>query len=179
MTATTDVTVPAGTWGLDNVHSSVAFEIDYLGGAFKGTFREIGAELSVDGGTARLSGVAQVASVDVKDDNLSAHLQSPDFFDAEREPELRFSAEGIALDGETVDVQGEITIKGVTRPVQVTGTVVPPITGYTGEERVSLRVAATVDRTQFGVDWNAPLPGGGQALSNEVRIAAELYFVKA
>jgi polyisoprenoid-binding protein YceI len=179
MTTTTDVTVPAGTWGLDTVHSSVAFEIDYLGGAFKGDFRDIGAELTVDGATARLSGVAQVASVDVKDENLSAHLQSPDFFDAEREPELRFSAEGIALDGETVDAEGEITIKGVTRPVKVTGTVVPPITDYADRERVGLRVAASVDRTEFGVSWNAPLPGGGQALSDEVRIAAELYFVKA
>jgi polyisoprenoid-binding protein YceI len=178
MTTTTDVTVPAGTWALDAVHSSVAFEIDYLGGAFKGSFREIGAELTTDGETARLSGVAQVASVDVKDETLSTHLQAPDFFDAEREPELRFSADGVALDGDTVEVQGEVTIKGVTRPVTVTGTVVPPVTGIRGEERVGLRVGATVDRTQFGVSWNAPLPGGGQALSDEVRIAAELYFVK-
>jgi polyisoprenoid-binding protein YceI len=177
--STTQVEVPTGTWSLDPVHSSVGFEIDYLGGAFKGEFREVAAELTVAGDGARLAGVAQVASVDVKDENLSAHLQAPDFFDAEREPELGFAAHGIALDGETVEVEGKITIKGVTRPVTVTGTVVPPITGMRGEERVGLRVAATVDRTQFGIDWNAPLPGGGQALSNEVRIAAELYFVKA
>ncbi|MDX6699340.1 MAG: hypothetical protein QOE65_2737 [Solirubrobacteraceae bacterium] len=178
MSTTTKVEVPAGTWSLDPVHSSVTFEIDYLGGAFRGEFREVAAQLAVEETGARLTGVAQVASVDVKDENLSAHLQGPDFFDAEREPELRFSAEGIALDGETVTVDGEITIKGVTRPVAVTGTVVPPITGMRGEERVGLRVSAAVDRTQFGVDWNATLPGGGQALSNEVRIAAELYFVK-
>lgn len=176
--STTQVQVPAGNYGLDSVHSSVAFEIDYLGGTFKGEFRDVAADLVVDDAGARLSGVAQVASVDVKDESLSAHLQSPDFFDAEREPELRFSAEGIALDGETVEVEGEITIKGVTRPVTVTGTVVPPVTGLKGEERVGLRVAATVDRTEFGVSWNAPLPGGGNALSDDVRIAAELYFVK-
>lgn len=176
--STTQVQVPAGNYGLDQVHSSVAFEIDYLGGTFKGEFRDVAADLVVDDAGARLSGVAQVASVDVKDESLSAHLQSPDFFDAEREPELRFSAEGIALDGETVEVEGEITIKGVTRPVTVTGTVVPPVTGLKGEERVGLRVAATVDRTEFGVSWNAPLPGGGNALSDDVRIAAELYFVK-
>ena len=175
---TTGTAVPTATWALDPVHSTVGFEIDYLGGAFRGELRDVAGELSTGEDGARLSGVAQVTSIDVKDENLAAHLQSPEFFDAEREPELRFAAEGIALDGETVSVGGEVTIKGVTRPVTVTGTVVPPVTGLRGEERVGLRVAATVDRTEFGVSWNAPLPGGGQALSDEVRITADLYFVK-
>ena len=75
-------------------------------------------EIADDG--ASLFGTAQVASVDVKDENLAAHLQSPDFFDAERHPELRFTAERVALDGDTVSVDGEITLKGVTKPVAVT-----------------------------------------------------------
>src|SRR5438046_5908517 len=91
---------PAGTWNLDPVHSRVDFEVSYLAGMFKGEFHEIGAELSVDGERASLVGSAKVASVDVRDENLSAHLQSPDFFDAERHPELRFAAEEIRLDGD-------------------------------------------------------------------------------
>ncbi|TML66339.1 MAG: YceI family protein, partial [Actinobacteria bacterium] len=71
---------PAGAWNLDLVHSRVDFEVSYLAGRFKGEFHEIGAELTVDGSRASLEGTAQVASVDVKDENLSAHLQSPDFF---------------------------------------------------------------------------------------------------
>src|SRR6266567_3975885 len=83
---------PAGTWNFDSVHSRVDFDVSYLAGTFKGEFHEIGAELTVDGERASLEGTAKLASVDVKDENLSAHLQSPDFFDAERHPELRFPA---------------------------------------------------------------------------------------
>jgi polyisoprenoid-binding protein YceI len=170
---------PAGTWALDPVHSSVGFEIEYMGGSFKGQFREIAAELAVAGDRIALQGTAQVTSVDVKDENLAAHLQSPDFFDAERHPELRFEADGVDLDGETLKVDGRITIKGVVRPVVVTGTVVPPITDAYGRERVGLQLAATVDRTDFGVDWNLALPSGEPALSNDVTIRADLFFVKA
>ena len=119
---------PAGTWQLDAVHSQVGFEIAYLSGTFKGQFREFDGKLVVDGDDATLEGTVKVASVDVKDENLSAHLQSPDFFDAEQHPELRFTATDISLDGENVNVRGELTIKGVTQPTEVTGTVAAPLT---------------------------------------------------
>jgi polyisoprenoid-binding protein YceI len=169
---------PAGTWRLDPVHSHVGFEIDYLGGTFKGQFREVDAQLQLEDGRARLEGAAEVASVDAKDENLAEHLQAPDFFDAERHPQLRFSAEPFALDAGELTLDGEITIKGVTRPVTVTGTAVAPAVDPHGRERVGLKAATTVDRTEFGVSWNASLPGGGQALSNDVAILAELYFVR-
>jgi polyisoprenoid-binding protein YceI len=177
---TTILTIaPAGTWSLDPVHSRVDFEVSYLAGTFKGEFHEIGAELTVDAERASLEGTAKVASVDVKDANLSAHLQSPDFFDAERYPELRFTAEDIRLDGDgKVSVAGELTIRGVTRPVLVTGTVTAPIVDAYGNDRIGLRLTATVDRTEFGVDWNQPLPSGDPALANDVTILAELQFVK-
>ena len=170
---------PAGTWSLDPVHSRVDFEVSYLAGTFKGEFHEIGAELTVDGERASLAGRATVASVDVRDENLSAHLQSPDFFDSERHPELRFTADDIRLDGDAkVSVEGELTIKGVTKPVAVTGTVSVPIADPYGNERIGLNLTTSVDRTDFGVDWNAPLPSGEPALANEVSIIAELQFVK-
>ena len=175
-----DATIaPTGTWRLDPVHSSIGFEVPYLVGTFKGQFRDVQAELVADGAGATLQGTAKVASVDVKDENLAAHLQSPDFFDAERHPELRFAAERIALDGETVSVDGEITIRGVTKPVTVTGTATPALSDPYGGERVGFALGATVDRTDFGIDWNLPLPTGGPALADEVTIVAELQFVKA
>jgi polyisoprenoid-binding protein YceI len=177
--STTATIAPSGTWQLDPVHSSVEFEVPYLSGSFKGQFREVEATLSVDGANASLEGSAGVASVDVKDENLTAHLQSPDFFDAEQFPELRFSAHEIRLDGETVDARGEITIKGVTQPVKVTGTVAAPLTDYSGNERIGLALTATVDRTEFGVNWNNPLPSGEPSLGNEVTIGTQLFFVKA
>jgi polyisoprenoid-binding protein YceI len=170
---------PAGTWNLDPIHSRVDFEVSYLAGTFKGHFNEIAAELTVDDERATLEGTTKVASIDVNEENLSAHLQSPDFFDAEQYPELRFTAEDIRLDGDgQVSVDGELTIKGVTRPVTVTGTVTAPITDPYGNERIGLNLTTKVDRTNFGINWNNPLPSGEPSLANDVTILAELQFVK-
>src|SRR5438876_4097123 len=169
---------PARTWNLDPVHSRVDFEVRYLAGTFKGEFHEIGAELTVEGARASLEGTANVASVDVRDENLSAHLQSPDFFDAERNPDLLFAARDIRLAGDgKVLVDGELTIKGVTKPVAVTGTVTAPIADPYGNDRIGLNLTTKVDRTNFGVDWNNPPPSGEPALANEVTILAQLQLV--
>ena len=180
MSITTDTrqALPVGTWELDPVHSSIGFEVDYLAGAFRGQFREVGAKLDAEGGTPVLTGSAKVASVDVKDESLAAHLQSPDFFDAERHPELSFESSDIDRTGEQVTVRGGITIKGVERPVELTGTIAEPIIDPYGRERVALKLETTVDRTDFGVNWNVPLPDGKPALADEVRLAAELYLVR-
>jgi polyisoprenoid-binding protein YceI len=180
MTMTESLTIaPAGTWRLDPVHSWVGFEIGYLAGTFKGQFRDVEAELRATEDGARLEGVARVESVDVKDETLAAHLQSPDFFDAELHPELRFTADEINLDGDSVSIRGEITIKGITKPVALAGTIAPPMTDAMGNERIGLTLSTTVDRTAFGINWNMQLPTGGPALANEVTILGELYFVKA
>jgi polyisoprenoid-binding protein YceI len=169
--------LPTGTWQLDPVHSSIGFEIEYMVGAFRGQFRDVEATLSVDGGETHLIGAARVASVDVKDENLAAHLQSPEFFDVERYPELRFVSTDIA-GGEELTVRGEITIKGVTQPVELTGRATAPITDAYGSERFGLTLSTTLDRTAFGLNWNLPLPSGEPALANEVKLVADLYFVR-
>lgn len=179
MSARTATPLPTGTWRVDPVHSSIGFEVGYLAGAFKGHFREFDARLEIEPEHATLAGTAHVASLDVKDEGLAAHLQAPDFLDAEAHPELRFAADELALDGEETRVRGQVTIKGVTHPVEATGAVTAPLTDPHGNERVGLTLTAQVDRTAFGVDWNAELPGGGMALSDEVEIVADLYFVKA
>jgi polyisoprenoid-binding protein YceI len=176
--STTATPTLTGTWQLDPVHSSVGFEISYLAGTFKGEFHELSAELSVTGERARLDGTAKVASIDVKDEDLNAHLQSPDFFDAERHPELSFTAEDVYLGGREVSARGELTIKGVSAPVEVAGTVSSPLVDPYGNDRIGLRLSAVVDRTAFGVSWNNPLPSGEPALADEVRIVTDLQFVK-
>ena len=180
MSSTETLTIaPAGTWELDAVHSAVGFEVKYLGGTFKGSFREIAATLVVADEAVSLEGSAKVASVDVKDENLVGHLQSPDFFDAERYPEISFTARDISLEGEAVKVEGDLTIKGVTHPAEVTGTVTAPLTDPYGRERIGLKLETRVDRTKFGVSWNNPLPNGEAALANDVTVVAELFFVKS
>jgi polyisoprenoid-binding protein YceI len=169
------ITTSTRTWVLDPVHSHIGFEVAYNGGTFRGSFRE--ATATFDGDS--LAGSAKVASVDVKDESLSAHLQTPDFFDAERFPELTFVSSEIERNGEAVTIRGGITIRGVERPVELAGTIGEPITDAYGRERIALRLETAVDRTDFGVNWNAPLPSGGNALADEVKISSELYFVPA
>jgi polyisoprenoid-binding protein YceI len=176
--STVEQVVPTGTWQLDPVHSSIGFEVQYMVGAFRGQFRDVEASLASGDTRIALTGAARVASVDVKDDALAAHLQSPEFFDAERHPELRFRSTQIERTSDEVAVSGEITIKGVTKPIELTGRIVDPITDAYGRERVGLEVSGLVDRTDFGLAWNLPLPSGEPALANDVRLNAELFFVK-
>jgi polyisoprenoid-binding protein YceI len=166
--------VPSGTWAADKVHSDVAFAVKYLAGTFTGSFSDFDAELS-DG---LLRGSARVASVHVKEPNLAAHLQAPDFFDAERHPEISFESRDIRREGDRLTIDGEITIKGHTEPVEILGVITEPIDDPYGGERFGLQLEAKIDRTKFGVSWNNPLPSGAPALSNEVTLIADLQLSK-
>src|SRR5919201_6063552 len=112
MAVLTETQELTGTWALDPVHSTIGFELPYLAGTFRGQFRDADAKLSADS----LSGSARVASIDVKDENLVAHLQSPEFFDAERHPELTFVSNSIERTGDELRVLGDITIRGTQKP---------------------------------------------------------------
>lgn len=164
-----------GTYKLDPVHSSASFAVKHMVVAtFRGRFEEFDAVLE-DG---RLTGTVNVGSIVVKDPNLAAHLQSPEFFDAERHPELRFESSEIRPDGEQVVVDGELTIKGITKPVQARGTLTGPVETLGGVHKVGLNLEAIIDRTEFGLHWNAPLPKGGFALDKDVRLIVELELAQ-
>ena len=175
-TAEQTTQLPTGTWNLDPVHSSVSFAVKHSGVmTFRGTFGEIGASLA-DG---RLEGTAKVASVVVDDENLAGHLQTPDFFDAEQHPELRFTSTTIERDGERILIEGDLTLRGVSRPVELCGTVSGPITDGYGNQRLGLDVETTVNRRDYGIDWSADLPSGEQMLADDVVITANLALVQA
>src|SRR5579884_2802907 len=174
--STTDTFAPAGTWAADPVHSNVSFEVGYAGvNTFRGGFKEFTAVLSGD----TLEGSATVASIDVKDGQLNGHLQTPDFFDAQRFPEITFTATNLRREGTRVTAEGELTLKGVTKPVELTGTIAEaPSTDPFGRERLGLRLETTVDRNDYGVSWNAPNQSGGNYLADEVKLIAELALVR-
>jgi polyisoprenoid-binding protein YceI len=176
---TTGRALPTGTWNADPVHSHVGFAVEYVGGTFRGTFSPFDATLDVSDDGASLTGSAPVAGVKVQDESLTAHLQSPDFFDAEREPELRFESTELERHGGRVEVDGEITIRGETQPVHLAGTISDPADDPFGGVRFQLVLEGTVDRTQFGLNWNNPLPSGEPSLANDVSLRAELFFVRA
>jgi polyisoprenoid-binding protein YceI len=169
-------TVPAGTWELDPVHSKAAFSVKHSGIAtFRGSFKEVTGKL--DDGV--LTGGVKVASVDVPVEQLVGHLQGPDFFDAERNPEITFTSSELRQDGDQLIIKGDLTMRGVTKPLEAAGSLAGPTQYLDGKDRIAIEVTTVVDRTEFGVNWNAPLPGGGQALGNDVTLTVELQLVKA
>jgi polyisoprenoid-binding protein YceI len=176
----TRTSLPSGAWNVDSTHSQVGFAVDYLVGTFRGTFSPFEATLTVaEDGTAALEGSAPVSGVRVQDENLAGHLQTPDFFDAEQAPEIRFRSTAIERAGEQVTVTGDLSIRGATLPVVLTGTVGEPADDPYGNARFVLRLEGTIDRTAFGINWNNPLPNGEPALANDVTLTAELYLVRA
>jgi polyisoprenoid-binding protein YceI len=171
----TSQAVPTGTWQADSIHSSVEFAVRHMGVVpFRGGFRDFDATL-VDG---KLTGTARVESITTEDENLTAHLLSPEFFDVERAPELRFESAEIRRDGDEVTIAGELTLKGETRLVELAGRFSEPIEDPYGRTRLGLELEATIDRTEFGIDWNAQLPSGGDVLANEVGLKAQLELVQ-
>lgn len=174
------VSLPVGSWQLDPAHSRVEFSIDYMGGSFRGTFQPFEAQLEVaEDGAASLSGKARAESIQVNDENLNAHLQTPDFFDAERTPELTFSAKSVERSGDKLAVEGELSIRGNAQPLRLEGTLVEGVVDAYNRERLTLNLTGRVDRTAFGIAWNMPLPSGEPALANDVDLSAHLFFVKA
>ena len=173
--------LPTGTWQLDKVHSSAGFAVKHMVvSTFRGRFEDFDATLEIDDtGEAKLTGIVDAGSIVVKDENLGAHLKSPEFFDVERFPELRFESTDVRVDGDELVVSGELTIKGNTRPVEGRGTLVGPHVDIAGNNKLGLTLETVVDRTEFGLEWNAPLPKGGFALANDVTLQIELELARA
>jgi polyisoprenoid-binding protein YceI len=171
--------VPTGTYVVDPVHSSINFAITHNGVAtFRSGFDAYEARLS--GGEApKLEGTVDVASIKIDEEQLKGHLLSPDFFDASRYPQLRFSSSELSIaDDGAVTLRGELEIRGEVREVEASGKFGQLGADLGGNARVGLSVAATVDRRNFGLDWNAELPSGGEVLDYEVSIAVELELVE-
>ena len=175
-TATLATRLPAGTWKVDPTHSSATFAVKHMAvGTFRGGFEGLDAALIVsEDGAATLQGTVRADSINVKDENLLAHLGSPDFFDTERHPELSFRSDSLQPTDDGLLVEGELTIKGNTHPLQAHGSVSGPSVGLDGSQRLGLTLETTVDRTLYGLNWNAPLPKGGFALANDVKLIVEL-----
>jgi polyisoprenoid-binding protein YceI len=182
MTALSETTelrtaLPAGTWQLDPVHSTIGFAVKHnVVATFRGSFGDLSGSLGPEG----LEGRAAVESIAIDEPNLKGHLLSPEFFDADRHPELSFRSRSIRVEGDRAEVNGEITIKGVTKPILLTGSVVGPIEDAYGNGglRIGLELETTIDRRDFGLDWNAPLPGGDLMLGNDVTIRGEFELAK-
>jgi polyisoprenoid-binding protein YceI len=177
-TAQAESTIATGTWQSDPVHSHAGFSVRHVVGTFRGNFKEFAGTLTAADGEATLTGRAPVASVQVNEENLYGHLQSPEFFDAEQHPKILFSSREIAREHDQVLIDGELTIKGISNRVTARGEINGPAAGPNDTERIGLDLKAKVDRHDYGLDWNMDLPGGGNALGDEVTLTIHLELVK-
>jgi polyisoprenoid-binding protein YceI len=168
--------VPAGTYGLDPVHSTIGFAVKHNGvSLFRGQFEDVDAKLE----EGVLVGTAQVESVKTAIPDLHAHLLSPEFFNAAETPTIAFRSTEIRIaDDGSAEVDGELTIRGVARRVTAKGGFGTGI-GITGAEVVGFDLEATIDRRQFGLNWQAPLPNGGDALAWDVTLEVHLELATA
>lgn len=177
MSTQTQTRIPAGTHRVDPVHSSIGFAVVHSGvSSFRSGFSDYEATLT-GGESPSLQGSVDLTSVEVGDENLKGHLLSPEFFDAEAHPRLRFTSTSVELgEGGTATVRGELEMAGKTREVEAEGRFGQIGAYIDGNPRVGLSLNTSVDRRDFGIDWNADLPGGEQALDYRVDITVELEF---
>jgi polyisoprenoid-binding protein YceI len=169
-----DQIVPTGTWNVDPTHSQVDFAIRHLAiSTVRGTFSDVSATL-LGGDAPALTGSIRLASVSTKDEGRDAHLLSPELFDADRHPDATFGATFITPE----KVVGDFTLKGVTNEIELSASFTGPAIDPNGNERIGIELEGEIDRTDYGVSFNMPLPAGGFALGEKVKLFASLSFVK-
>ncbi len=171
-----------GTFVADPFHSSFQFAITHMGvGTFRAGFDDIEARAVVDDDGFSLEGDIHVKSLTIRNPpEFREHvLNGADFFDAANHPEITFCSQevDVAEDG-TFAGRGELTIKGITRPFDATGTYGPLVADPFGGTRTAVEIEATVDRREWGMDWQAPLPAGGDALGWDVTLSAHIELVR-
>ena len=179
-TAAVGVTLPAGTWTVDPIHSSIGFEVKHFGiSTFRGRFTGYeGTIVTGDGTLERVEGQVRVESVDVRDPQLAGHLQSEDFFDAANHPSISFASTGVRHSEDGYELDGDLTIRGVTRPVSLK--VVADGAGEDpyGGERISLTGSGVIDRFEYGIPFNAKTPNGAFVAGEKVRLVLSVEAVK-
>ena len=170
-------------WILDSTHSELGFKIKHLmitnvSGSFKNFNAEVTSE-ETDFGTAQINLSADMASISTNNDQRDAHLRNSDFFEVEQYPELNFQSTTIEKkDSDTYTLFGELTMKGITKPVKLNVEYTGLSKDPWGGERAGFVVTGKINRSDWGINFNGVLETGGVMLSDEVRINGEIQLVK-
>jgi polyisoprenoid-binding protein YceI len=179
-TATTIPGYLAGTWDIDASHSDVSFSVRHMMvSKVRGRFGAFSGEI-VTGETladSTVTATIDATSIDTNNEQRDGHIRSADFFDVEAHPQWTFRSTGVRTDGGDVVVDGELTLKGVTRPVSLELEVNGFGKDAWGGTRAGFSASTTIDRNDFGVDIKMPLDGGGVVVSDKVQINLEIEGV--
>ena len=145
----------------------------------RGAFRRFQGTIDAAGSTPVLKGSVDVASIETGEDQRDAHLTAPDFFDAEQYPEIAFETTGIdSNENGTIRLRGQITMKGISKPIELTGSAGEGGADPWGNERIGFEVEGVIDRRDFDLKWNQTLPNGNLLVSNEVKLVVSVSAVK-
>lgn len=168
-----------GTWTLDPAHTEVGFSVRHAGiSKVRGVFTDVSGELNVAEDRAASTGRVTVgmASVDTKNETRDNHVRSEEFFDVANHPEMTYEITGVDLaDGEGT-VSGELTLRGVTKPVDLEAEFNGVAVDAFGVTRAGFSASATISRKEFNVTWNAALEAGGVMVSDKVNIQLDVEF---
>jgi len=176
----TYITPLSGTYAADPIHSSFGFAVKYMGvSTFRGTLNSVDAKLEAGPGGSVLTGAAAVESISIRNpEQFRAHVLGEQFFDAGTHPEITFNSDRVVLDEDgSATIDGQLTIKGVARPVTARGTWTSPTADPMGHQRSHLALEATVNRRDHGITWDVKMPSGDGALADDVSITVELALV--
>lgn len=177
------LTIAAEKFVLDHAHSSIDFSVRHMVITnVKGFFGQFDAELMYDDADITKSSVKvtiQAASINTNNENRDNHLKSPDFFDAEKYPEITFTSTKIEKVGEDIIMHGDLTMRGVTKQVSFPFVINGPITDPWGKVRFGAEGGLTVNRQDYGVSWNKVLDTGGLTAGNDVKVNLQIEAVKA
>ena len=172
--------IPAGAYNVDPAHSNVSFEVRHMGIAtVRGSFHSFEGKIEA-GDSVVLEGAVTVDSINTGDENRDGHLKAPDFFDVAQYPQITFhSTGGDSTDDGRVTLDGEITIKGITKPIELSGTIAENGQDPWGNERIGLELEGKIDRREFDLKWNQTLPNGNLLVANDVKLLVSVSAVKA
>ena len=167
-------------WRVDVDHTTLEFRVRHAGIAkVRGVFRDFEGTLTFgEDGVPQARGSVDVASLDTRIAARDEHLRSPDFFDVEQHPRMTFTSTSIEVDGDDVRVRGDLTIRGVTKPIELTGELGGTGVDDEGNERIGLELRGRLDRRDYGLTWNATVDGGGLLVGNRVDIALDVSAVR-
>jgi len=177
MTAAKSLDLTAGTWNIDPVHSSVAFSVRHMMvSKVKGTFKQFSGQITVAEEIEQSAVVATIhaASVDTGNEQRDGHLRSADFFDAEANQTIEFRSSSITASGADWQVAGELSINGTTKPVvlEVALTGVGP--DGQGGTKAGFEAKTEIERSDFGIEFNIPMDGGGVVIGDKVTITLDI-----
>lgn len=169
----------AGTYVADVAHSTFAFEIRHNGiSAYRNRFDDVSATVASDGETLSIEGAAKVESIAIGIPIFRTHMLGDAYFDAANHPEIAFRSSALRIDGDRAELDGELTLRGTTKPIAASGTFSAPIVNQFGRTVFALAFETTISRADFGMTANVDLPGGGKLLGDEVKIAVVVEFVR-